>query len=389
MLTHDSADLSGRPSATLPMPAGERLDQGQGTPPLWAVVFAGGIGTRFWPLATPATPKPVLPLVGGRPLIAETIDRLDPLIPARRVLVVTSADIADAVRSVLPTLPSANILVEASPIGTAAALAWGVNEVRRRAGRTTTVCAMHSDLAAAFPAALREAVRSAAIVAADERALVCVGVRPVRDEPSFGYIRVAGPLRESEPLDRGGAACVEEFIEKPDMAATAALVRERALWHSGIVAARASEFLDALAANVPEVAGGLHRLDAGDVAGFTARVSPVSIEHGLLERIARLLVIAPEFGWDDVGTWAGLRRVRELDDDGNGALGDALFVDATGNVVHAGDGAVVVFGASRLLVVTRPGLIFVTSLDRAADLKPLLDSLPGSARINPSSLGRP
>ncbi len=389
MRSPDSFAQSGRSSATLPVPAEARLEPGQGVPPLWAVVFAGGIGTRFWPLATPATPKPVLPLVGGRPLIAETIARLDPLIPSSRVLVVTSADIAEAVRAALPVLPSANILVEARPIGTAAALAWGVSEVRRRAGDTTTVCAMHSDLAAAFPIALREAVRRAAMASADQRALTCLGVRPTRAEPSFGYVRSGAPLPGEEPLDRGGIADVEEFVEKPGPAASAELVRGGALWYSGIVVARAADFLDALALYVPEVAGGLRRLEHGDVAGFTAQVRPVSVERGLLERIGRLLVMAPEFGWDDVGTWAGLRRVRALDDDGNGALGDAHFVDATGNVVHAEGGTVVVFGASQLLVVTRPGITFVTTLDRAADLKPLLDSLPGSARINPASLGGP
>ncbi len=364
-----------------------RVDDSQAAPPIWAVVFAGGIGSRFWPLATPATPKPVLPLVGGRPLVAESIDRLDPLIPADRVLVVTSADIADAVRAAVPALPAPNVLIEERPIGTAAALAWGVSEVSRRAGDDTMVCAMHVDLAAAFPAALRDAIRRAALTASRERALVTIGVRPSRPEPSFGYIRAGSLIGGSEPLDRGGAADVSEFVEKPGPVAAAALVREGALWHSGMIIGSAREFRDALAMYVPEVSGGLRQLASGDVAGFSATARPVSIERGLLERIGRLVVMAPEFGWDDIGTWAGLRRVRELDDTGNGALGDVHFVDSTGNVVHAERGTVVLFGVSQLLVVTRPGITFVTTLERAADLKPLLDSLPGSARINPESLG--
>jgi mannose-1-phosphate guanylyltransferase len=179
---------------------------------------------------------------------------------------------------------------------------------------------------------------------------------------------------------------VSQFVEKPGPIAAESLVKRGALWHSGIVIGPAQEYLDALAMYTPEVARGLAVLKAGDTAGFAALSEPVSIERGLLERIGRLLVMAPEIGWDDVGTWAGLRRVRELDDEGNGALGDAHFVDATGNVVHADSGTVVLFGVSQLLVVTRPGLTFVTSLERAADLKPLLDSLPGSARINPETL---
>jgi mannose-1-phosphate guanylyltransferase len=367
----------------MPLPDEALLAAVGSSPPIWAVVFAGGIGSRFWPLSTPATPKPVLPLVDGRPLIADTVGRLDPLIPAGRVLVVTSADIADVVRAALPGVPSANFLIEERPMGTAAALAWGVSEVRRRGGDHVTVCAMHADLAAAFPAALRDALKHAGVVAARERSLIAVGVRPTRAETSFGYMTYASPASFND----GGTADVTEFVEKPGPAAAAELIKQGALWHSGMVIGPAQEFLDALAMYTPEVAKGLAALRSGDVAGFAAQAEGVSIERGLLERIGRLLVIAPDIGWDDVGTWAGLRRVRELDDEGNGALGDAHFVDSTGNVVHAEAGTVVLFGVSQVLVVTRPGLTFVTSLERAADLKPLLDSLPGSARINPGSLG--
>ena len=356
------------------------------TPPLWAVVFAGGIGSRFWPIATPTEPKPVLALVGGRPLIAETVGRLDPLIPADRVLVVTSADIAPAIRSVLPAVPAHNVLVEARPMGTAAALAWGVSEVRRRADPNTPVCAMHADLAAAFPSMLREALFRGMQTALREHTLVAIGVRPTRAEASFGYIEPGPPLDATDGLAQGGPADVVQFTEKPGPAAAGRLAKSGALWHSGIVLGGAQEFLDAMHLYVPEVAVGLTPLAAGDMEAFVSHVRPVSIERGLLERMGRLLVTAPEFGWDDVGTWAGLRRVRELDDEGNGALGAVHFVDASGNVVHAASGTVVMFGVSQLLVVTRPGLTFVTTLERAADLKPLLDSLPGSARINPGSL---
>jgi mannose-1-phosphate guanylyltransferase len=372
----------GRTSGTMALPEEALLADTGTSPPVWAVVFAGGIGSRFWPLSTPATPKPVLPLVDGRPLIADAVGRLDPLIPAGRVLVVTSADIATVVRAALPGVPSANVLVEERPMGTAAALAWGVSEVKRRAGDRATVCAMHADLAAAFPEALRAAILDAVLISALEHALVAIGIRPTRIETAFGHLRILDP----SALASRHVADVSEFVEKPGPVAAEALMKAGALWHSGIVIGPAQEFLDSLAMYTPEVSAGMTSLSAGDVASFAAQVRPVSIERGLLERIGRLLVIAPDIGWDDVGTWAGLRRVRELDDDGNGALGDAHFVDATGNVVHADAGTVVLFGVSQILVVTRPGLTFVTSLERAADLKPLLDSLPGSARINPESL---
>ena len=128
----------------------------------------------------------------------------------------------------------------------------------------------------------------------------------------------------------------------------------------------------------------LDPLRRGNLPGFVGMVRATSLERGLLERTDRLLVLPGEFGWDDVGTWAALRRARELDDDGNGASGDVRFVDAESNVVHAGHGRVVIYGVHRLLVVTLDGLTFVTTLERATDLNRLLDQLPGSMRIHPA-----
>jgi mannose-1-phosphate guanylyltransferase len=350
---------------------------------LWAVVFAGGIGSRFWPLSTPERPKPLLALVTGNSLLEDTVGRLQPLIPPERVIVVTSRDIAPAIRGAVRDLPEENILVEPRPLGTAAALAWGAQEVARRAGRETPVCAMHTDLAIAFPGAFRESLGRAAAVANREGALVAMGVRPTRAEPSFGYIRVGDALDRDVPLSAGGAYQVAGFFEKPTEAGARDLAGDGALWHSGIIVGSAKTMLEKLERYTPEIAPGLAALASGNLPAFAGMIRSVSIERGLLERIARFLVLLADFGWDDVGTWASLRRARDLDDDGNGALGPVQFVDASSNVVHTESGNVVLFGVSRLLVVSLPGLTFITTLERASDLKPLLDALPGSLRVNP------
>ena len=121
-------------------------------------------------------------------------------------------------------------------------------------------------------------------------------------------------------------------------------------------------------------------LDARDHQRFCGLARSISIERGLMERCGQLVVVPAEFGWDDVGTWAALRRARELDDSGNGASGRTHFLDASGNVVHSEGSAVVLYGVDGLLVVTLPGLTFVTTIERAAELKPLLDSLPADLR---------
>jgi mannose-1-phosphate guanylyltransferase len=378
-----TATSSAQASGTLQEPELAPVDTDITGLAMWAVVFAGGIGSRFWPLSTPERPKPLLALVTGNSLLEDTVGRLQPLIPPERVIVVTSRDIAPAIRKAVRDLPEENILIEPRPLGTAAALAWGAQEVARRAGPETPLCAMHTDLAIAFPGAFRESLGRAAAVANREGALVALGVRPTRAEPSFGYIRLGDALDDDRSLSSGGAYQVAGFVEKPAEAHAEDLAGEGALWHSGIIVGSAKTMLEKLARYTPEIAPGLDALASGNLPAFAGMIRSVSIERGLLERIARFLVLLADFGWDDVGTWASLRRARDLDDDGNGALGAVQFVDAESNVVHTESGTVVLFGVSRLLVVSLPGMTFVTTLERASDLKPLLDALPGSLRVNP------
>jgi mannose-1-phosphate guanylyltransferase len=337
-------------------------------------------------LSTPERPKPLLRLVGDRPLIADTLRRLHPLIPAERTLVLTSADISDAIHAAIPELPEKNLLVEPRPLGTAAALAWGAQEIINRAGRKTVFCAMHADLSAQFEDEFRRAIRRAAGYAAgDDGALVAIGARPTRPDTGFGYMLGGGELEPGIPMAKGGVCRVSRFVEKPGPLQAEEFISDGAMWNAGIYCWQAGAVLDALEANTTELQDGLAYLANGKVDRFFGMVQSISIERGLLERIDSLVCVPSSFGWDDVGTWACLRRVRELDDTGNGVIGDALLVDAESNVVHTESGRVVVYGVNSLLVVSLPGVTFVTSLERAAELSPLFDGLPRELRRNPTA----
>lgn len=356
------------------------IDTTQG---LWAVVFAGGIGTRFWPLSTAHRPKQVLALVNERPLIADTVMRLAPLVPAERVLVVTSADIVDTLHDAIPEVPRANMLIEPRPLGTAAALAWGAAEVSRRSGPDTVFCALHADLAVAFPAEFQHTVRRAASIAAAEPVLVAIGAKPTRCETGFGYLQAGTPLDPFVSRAEGGACRVDYFVEKPTAALADTLIDRGAFWNTGIFVWRAKVVLAELEAHTRELRNGMPLLAAGELNQFAEAVTSVSIDRGLLERSESVVVLPGDFGWDDVGTWASLRRIRELDDTGNGVMGNVHCVDASGNVIHADGHCIVAYGISGMLVVSLNGLTFVTSLERATELGPLLNALPGSLRSNP------
>ena len=376
LLTPPMGDIGVLPEAH---PA--RPDALEANAAMWAVVLAGGIGSRFWPLSGPRRPKQLLSLVGDAPMITECIDRLAPLIPPERVLVVTSADIEGAIRSAIPGVPPMNVLVEPRPLGTAAAIALGADAVMRRAGPDTVVCSMPADIAAAFPEGFRETIRVTGALVAREDAIGAIGTRPLRPDTGFGYLLPGDPLGNESPVSAGGPGWVARFVEKPTAETAKELIDAGAWWHTGVSLWRPRVMLGALQDRTPEVGDALVYLSARELERFFGEVRSVSLERGLFERRVPLLLVPGDFGWDDVGTWASLRRARDLDDQGNGARGDVHFVDASGNIVHAEQGDVVVYGLDNLLVVTVDGVTLVTSVDRATDLRPLLDRLPPDVRM--------
>jgi mannose-1-phosphate guanylyltransferase len=339
----------------------------------WAVILAGGVGSRFWPVSTPARPKQLLPLAGDRPLLAEALERMEPLVPLERTLVLTNAGLVEPIAALAPGLPRDNLIAEPRPAGTAAALAWAAHEIERRDGSDAVMLSVHADWSIAEPDAFRRALVVAAEAANRYRALVTVGVVPVRPDPGFGYIQPGDALAE-------GVHRVTRFIEKPDRARAEVMRHEGFLWNSGIFAWRVDDFLDELRAHTPEVAP--HLAAHGDdlTAFFGAISSGIAVDVGVLERSDRVLVVAGDFGWDDVGTWAALRRVRSRDVAGNAMSGPVYALEARDNVVHAEGTAVVLYGVSDLVVVTCDGLTLVTTVDRASDLKSLIQSLPPALR---------
>ncbi len=338
----------------------------------WAVVLAGGVGSRFWPLSTPQRPKQLLPLVDESPLLASTLRRLAPLAPSARTLVLTNASLVEAIAALVPSLPRENIIAEPAPAGTAAALAWAAAEIQRRDSGDAVMLCVHADWAIGNEPGFRAALERASNVAVRHRSLVTVGVVPTRPDPGFGYIQPGDALDD-------GSARVVRFVEKPDRARAERMGADGFLWNSGIFVWRVDDFLSEIRAHTPEIAPALEHAGA-DIARFFSMVRPISVDVGVLERSTRVLVLPGDFGWDDVGTWAALRRVRRADANGNTSSGTVHTLDAHHNVVHAEGNTVVLYGVSDLVVVTRSGLTLVTTVERAADLKTLVESLPPALR---------
>jgi mannose-1-phosphate guanylyltransferase len=233
---------------------------------------------------------------------------------------------------------------------------------------------VHADWAISDAHGFRDALLTAATAAETHHSLVTVGIVPTRPDPGLGYIE---PGQQLSP----GVRRVTRFVEKPTRDRAAEMRDQGYLWNSGIFVWRVGDFLGEVRALSPEVGPALAK-HGKSLKGFFSAVKPIAVDHAVLERSRRVLVVPAEFGWDDVGTWGALQRVRRRDSQNNAVSGSVHALDASNNVVHA-EGAgqqVVLYGVNDLVVVAKDGLTLVTTVDRSADLKKLVESLPRKLR---------
>jgi len=341
----------------------------------WAVVLAGGVGSRFWPLSTPEKPKQLLPLVTEKPLLRDAIDRLGPIVDPAHTLILTSASLVKPIRALLPPIPRENIIAEPRPAGTAAALTWAALTIDRRDGKDATMISVHADWAIGDDAAFRDVLLQGEDVSRKNHTLVTVGVVPTRADPGFGYIQPANP-------DKKNGSAVKRFVEKPDRARAEKLRSEGYLWNSGIFIWTVGDFLAQVKQHARELSKALSLGSDVEASEFFTSVSaPVSVDTAVLERSKNVTVLAGDFGWDDIGTWSALGRVRDKDEFGNVTSDSVHMVDCCGNIVHANSGRVVMYAVDNLVVVMHDGLTLVTTREKAADLKRLVESLPAAEEV--------
>lgn len=335
------------------------------------MVLAGGSGTRFWPRSRARAPKQLLPVLGGRSMLAETVMRISPPVPRDRVLVVTGRAHAATVRRQLPRLPRRALLIEPEARNTAAAIALAALRVARRTP-DAVMAVVPADHAIGDVRAFRRDLTLALKIAARSPVLVTIGLRPARPETGYGYLRLGAPVRGT----RGRAACVTAFIEKPSRTRAAALLAQRnVLWNSGIFAWRVTTILDALRAYLPAVVGPLERGAGHHLATIYPRLPSISIDRGVLERAERVVAVRGRFPWSDVGSWASLAALWSGDNGRNAVRGLALPIDSRGCLVDSPERLVAILGVDDLVVVDTPDAVLVCRKDRAQDVRLVVEAL--------------
>ena len=326
---------------------------------MYAVILAGGGGTRLWPLSRPERPKPFLPLIDDRSLLRRTVDRLAGLVDAADIHVVTDRRYVDLVRVQLPEVPDANLVAEPLGRNTAAAVALATVLVDRPDGDVMLV--LPADHLVRDEDRFRAVLGAAASVAArPDRALLTLGIEPTRPAVEYGYILASADVETVEGL---AVLRVDRFVEKPDAATAAGLLAgpAQASWNAGIFAWRRDAIREALDAWAPEILTPIRDGAGGDLAAAYDALAPASrsIDYAVMEPAAargRVRVVqAGGVGWSDLGGWT--------------ALLEALGAAGTGRVVQAGDPAEV--GADDLVVARVDGTLGLSAGPRHGILDPL------------------
>jgi mannose-1-phosphate guanylyltransferase len=351
---------------------------------LWAVIPAGGAGTRLWPLSRAASPKFLHDLTNsGESLLQATVRRLEPLV-GDRVMVVTGVAHERAVRDQLPALAPSRVVAEPSPRDSMAAIGLAAAMLERD-DPEALVGSFAADHVIIDPEAFRTCVREAAEVAATGL-VVTIGIEPAYPATGFGYIRMGPRLEGFET-----ARAVSEFVEKPDAGRAAAyLATGEFRWNAGMFVAGATLLLDLLARWHPDLAAGLREVAAqpSRLAELWPRLEKIAIDHAVAEpaaAVGRVAVVPGGFGWDDVGDFASLEGLLPGGGPGPTVLGDEGLVlsrDATGLVVPAAGRTVALLGVHDLVVVDTPDALLVTSRERAQDVKVIVEALGARRRAD-------
>lgn len=351
---------------------------------MYAVIMAGGTGTRLWPRSRVARPKQFLPLVGDRTMLQETVARIAPLVATEQTLVITGRDYAALTAEQLPDVPRANIIGEPSGKGSAPAIGLGLLAVQQDDPQGIMVV-LSSDHQIQKVAVFREALKAAEELASDGY-LVTLGVHPTEAHTGYGYIH----RRERLGAFNGFEAYeVSRFVEKPNRETAEKYVQSGEYsWNAGIFIWRADVIMAAFARHLPQLHQQLTTIGGrggpGDPAAYGSvwdSIDPVTIDYGIMEHAERVAVIPVDIGWSDVGDWDTLAGI---------VLGASaaeqpqhLALDTQNTLVFSErDRLVATIGLENFLVIDTGDALMIAPRDRAQDVKKIVDELKRQGRTD-------
>lgn len=344
---------------------------------LYAILLAGGSGTRLWPVSRKAIPKQLQPILGKDTLLRSTWKRLRKGLPASRILVVTGSSQAALIRQDLPELPAGNLLIEPMKRDTAAAIGFGAAVALARDPHAT-VATINSDAYVKDEKEYWRVIRAAEKAARREKRIVLIGVRPSYPETGYGYIKM-GPRAGAETFE------VEGFREKPDLETAKTYVAQpEFLWNPTLIVAEAKTVLAAFKLHLPKTWKELEAIRKAwktparekALAASFGRIVPISIDYGVLEKQKKMLVLPADFGWADVGHWRAVHDVLAASPASNVTRGKHVSHESSGNLLYSFSGKLIATaGLNDMIVLETHDVILICPKSRAQDVKKLVEAL--------------
>jgi mannose-1-phosphate guanylyltransferase len=344
-----------------------------------AVIMAGGVGSRLWPVSRRAHPKQLLKLAGDDTMFEHSVYRMAPLLDPEQIYVVARADLIGALSAQVPSLPRENYIVEPEGRGTGPAIALAAVHLLK-SDPHAVMAVVTADHYISDTAAFREALSAAQALAQDGH-LVTLGIKPSFPSTGFGYIKKGS---QCASVGRILAYEVTAFTEKPDAETAETMVNSgNYVWNGGMFIWRADRILKEFERQMPtfyaqlmEIAGAV---GAPDYEAVLARVWPVvepeTIDYGIMEGAVDVVVLPVEIGWSDVGSWASVFDVRPADEDGNILLGRCETVDTTNTLVYGGKRVIATIGVDDLIVVDTPDAVLICRRGHEQDVKAIVNRL--------------
>ena len=353
----------------------------------YALIMAGGTGTRLWPLSREGRPKQALHLIGDRTMFQIARDRLAPLFTPDRILVVTGSHHVDLLRAQGSGIPSENFIVEPMGRGTAPAIALGAIHLGRR-HPDAIMAVLTADHYVADEAGFRRVLDAAGKIA-QRGHLVTLGVTPDTPATGYGYIE-RGEVVES--VENFLAYRVLAFREKPSAATAERFLADgRHSWNSGMFIWRVDRFLAELARTMPEFYEQLEEVDrvlgapeeVDTLAEVWPQVASQTVDYGVMEKARDVVVIPIDIGWSDIGSWASLLDILPGDADGNVSLhAEHLNVDSRNVLVHGRGRIVATVGLEDVIIVDTEDVVLVCRKDQAEAVKRAVDRLKAKGRAD-------
>jgi mannose-1-phosphate guanylyltransferase len=351
---------------------------------LYAVIMAGGVGTRLWPRSRQNMPKQLLDIVAENTMFQETFTRIEPLIPPDSVFVITNGTYAPIVREQIPQLPRDNVIVEPAGRNTAPCIGLAALYLRQLdpAGVMVVLPADHLIREATY---FREVLKIVADVAQDGH-LVTMGIQPDSPHTGYGYIQRGDSLRQ---IGQHGVYKVARFTEKPDKAtAQRFLDSGQYYWNSGMFGWKISAILEAIEVHLPTLHAQLMTIEAalGSQREWKVMeevwrgVESISIDYGVMERADDVVVIPMDVGWSDVGSWATVAKLLPKDTEDNVVVGEHIGIDTTSSLLYSSGRLIATIGLRDMIVVDTSDVVLVCPKARAQEVKDLVDELRGKQK---------